>query len=847
MQLEAEVLDAHGQAISVPVEWTSSDPGIAVVNASGLIRARGNGAVTVTARSGEVAGTATVEVLQRVVEFRITPEESPDHYAVSFTSLGETVQFAFEALDANDHAIAGAVLTASSRTDEVVSIDEDFLAMAVANGETLLDFRSEWAGGWTTKPHGVRVRQVAARIDIKPAARTFRSAGETHRFTATARDANGHELPQDFLDWETADRRVAHVDASGGVTVVGHGETAVRVLAPEGLSASATVTAELQHTCASGDRTPSIASVNRAPLVEGASFTIDGAGFCPESAGNIVTVDHRLAAVEALSETRLSVTVPQFNCLPSRRVELGVAVGRNRVTRTVDLEPDELVVSVDVGRQAIWGAGEDKCLQFAPESGAEDYLIGVQSTKLEDPYEVTPVRLTVSTSEAGDSVPAGAQRRTLFWNARPSAAPTSPLATGHTAPHRPAPDAPVFEEPLHPPERVAEPAIVPVPADSVVFPDVGDIESLPKEGDIVTIPYPDSSATWVVYKVGAHALWLVDTAVVQEMEARHPGRVEVLSDAFDNGIYPTLTEYFGATDLGNIDRVVVTLAHFGISASALGASNRRWYRIRIDYRQDLILLAHEFTHVLQVSGAWNRAIPGNSPSFWVSEGQAQLGAEMYALLQSNLSTGQNYGRDIAFDRTLPLSRGWWDNFDDLTIFLSGYTPDRPHECSWLTPFSPSLSCVGASLSYPVGWSLQRWLSDQYGLKYPGGEGNLQRELIHGPGGSVETVEQQMGESFETLLARWAAAMYVDDRIPDLDPQLQYTSWNFYDIFGGHIDRIRPWQVSFSNQEHRARIVDGSFWYLQVSGSHRPATAIRVRDLFDRPLPDDIQVWVVRLQ
>ena len=125
---------------------------------------------------------------------------------------------------------------------------------------------------------------------------------------------------------------------------------------------------------------------------------------------------------------------------------------------------------------------------------------------------------------------------------------------------------------------------------------------------------------------------------------------------------------------------------------------------------------------------------------------------------------------------------------------------------------------------------------------------MHRELIHGQDDSlIETIEQQMGEPMETLLARWAAALYVDDRIPNLDPDLQFTTWNFYDIYRNEPDRLMPWEISFSNQEHRARVRDGSFWYLQVSASQRPATAIRVRDLADRALLDEMQVWVVRLQ
>lgn len=101
--------------------------------------------------------------------------------------------------------------------------------------------------------------------------------------------------------------------------------------------------------------------------------------------------------------------------------------------------------------------------------------------------------------------------------------------------------------------------------------------------------------------------------------------------------------------------------------------------------------------------------------------------------------------------------------------------------------------------------------------------------------------------WKTLLARWAAALYVDDRIPDLDPDLQFTTWNFHDIYRDEPERLMPLELLFSSLERRARIRDGSMWYVRIADLHRPSTAVRVRNTVDRELPDDIQVWVVRLQ
>jgi pectate lyase len=62
-QFSATVKDANGATISEPsLTWTSSNPGVASVNASGVVNAHEAGTATVTATSNNVSGTASVTV-----------------------------------------------------------------------------------------------------------------------------------------------------------------------------------------------------------------------------------------------------------------------------------------------------------------------------------------------------------------------------------------------------------------------------------------------------------------------------------------------------------------------------------------------------------------------------------------------------------------------------------------------------------------------------------------------------------------------------------------------------------------------------------------------------------------
>jgi hypothetical protein len=62
-RITATVLDAAGRPMSgVQVGFTSSAPGVAVVDATGLVQAVGEGSATITAAAGDAANTAEVVV-----------------------------------------------------------------------------------------------------------------------------------------------------------------------------------------------------------------------------------------------------------------------------------------------------------------------------------------------------------------------------------------------------------------------------------------------------------------------------------------------------------------------------------------------------------------------------------------------------------------------------------------------------------------------------------------------------------------------------------------------------------------------------------------------------------------
>jgi hypothetical protein len=242
---------------------------------------------------------------------------------------------------------------------------------------------------------------------------------------------------------------------------------------------------------------------------------------------------------------------------------------------------------------------------------------------------------------------------------------------------------------------------------------------------------------------------------------------------------------------------------------------------------------------------------------WTAEAQATLAEEIVGYAIEGRASGQNLGFAVAFNEDDPSSTDWFRNrFVDLFRYFgfesaTSRVTGAPSECSWLDgkPRNPG-PCLGGRDIYGVPWSLLRWITDRFGPSFPGGEAGLQRALINSTASGYDNLEQVLGVPINSILARWSAALYVDDRVPGADPDLTMPSWNFHEIFGEdrvESARLVPESHGFEPFGSTFRVRGGSTAYLRVSGATHASTAIRIRNTSDNPLPSDMQVFVVRLR
>jgi hypothetical protein len=133
LTLAVTVRDARGAPIVPPgVEWSSSAPSIATVNASGEVTGVSVGEVEIRASRDGVTGVAVLRVIQTAGTIRITPREIPD------LRVQESKPLSVEVRDAIGNLIEPPGVTWSSGNPAVASVNSAGVVTGVAPGLALI-------------------------------------------------------------------------------------------------------------------------------------------------------------------------------------------------------------------------------------------------------------------------------------------------------------------------------------------------------------------------------------------------------------------------------------------------------------------------------------------------------------------------------------------------------------------------------------------------------------------------------------------------------------------------------------------------------------------------------------
>lgn len=641
--------------------------------------------------------------------------------------------------------------------------------------------------------------------------------------------------------------------------------------------------------------TPTISSVSPDPLASGGTGTISGENFNPTASGNVVTVGGVRVTVTSASATSLEISIPADACLLAGSVDVVVTVAdASSSPFTHSFDPGSVSsLSLDVGDMQLIQDPASFCLRFAESSTSQAYLVGVQSTS-ESVTSLDSVRL-VGIGGPGNTAPSLAPLASPSGGADLASLLQGPTARRMAA-HRRAEIR--FRERERrvqndliargpPPATSSGPLTIP---SDVQVGDTLDLRVTDVEAEELCEEFTELRA--VVRVIGTRGVWLED--VDNPSGGYTTTDFQNLSDALDDHIFVADSLYFGApSDVDGNDRIAVLvtkevnrtegLQGFVFSGDLFdqdtqcSASNEGeiYYGVAPDpdgefgetvavedaRANNKNVLAHELVHLIQNGVRIFAGLPSQTP--WEAEGQAVLGEEVVGHLFAGNEPGQNYGFDVAFDSIGADKIQWYvAPWVDLALYYGVQFPagggtsqlsTAPHECSWLDraePFGDNDSpCISDRAVYGVPFSLFRWLADHYGPGYPGGEEALITDMVASGSTGYAMLEDLVGVPIEELLAQWAAALYVDDRVVGADPMLTILSWDLVDIESGLIPdaRLDPMEETFGDFTRSFQVRGGSSAYIVVSGSSRPATAIRALEPDGSTLRQVMQMWVVRMQ
>ena len=236
-QLSVSGTDGSGNAvIGRPISFTSSDPAVATVSATGAVTGVNAGSATVAVRVDGASVNVPVTVTSTAAGPVASVVVGPSPLAIR---VGASAQLSVVAKDAAGNLLAGRPVTFTTSNPAVASVSASGVVTGIAAGSatvtaTVDGVSAPVAVGVTAEPAAV------SGIVITPSPLTLR-VGLSAPLTVVAKDAAGNLLGGRAVTFTASNPAVASVSASGVVTAHAVGSAAITATV-EGVSATIVVT-----------------------------------------------------------------------------------------------------------------------------------------------------------------------------------------------------------------------------------------------------------------------------------------------------------------------------------------------------------------------------------------------------------------------------------------------------------------------------------------------------------------------------------------------------------------------------------------------------------------------------
>ena len=213
-QLSVAARDMRGNPIpasAVPtVGWQSTTPGVASVNAAGIVTALDNGVAAVRAivstPDGVVADTAQVAVEQLATRVVVTAVAGTTIPAVT-----DAIPLIARGFDARDVEVRGKRPSWSSRNGVIAAADEDGRVTGFSVGSVWIVARIDAAFDSVL----VTVTNDPQTIALQPDAHELIAINDSVLLTASARNGVDVIIPNPTLDWQSSDPATVSIIGTG--------------------------------------------------------------------------------------------------------------------------------------------------------------------------------------------------------------------------------------------------------------------------------------------------------------------------------------------------------------------------------------------------------------------------------------------------------------------------------------------------------------------------------------------------------------------------------------------------------------------------------------------------------
>ena len=232
--------DGNSRVLTTSLTWSTSDASVAAISNTGLANGLVAGVVTITAKSGTISGTATLNVTgagANLTSISVVPAASsiPVHTTQQFSATGSYADGSSSDLTA--------LVTWKSGSTAVATVDINGIVTAVAPGTSTI---SASIGGVTGSTTLTVNAPTISSISITPVDLTL-AIGINQQFTATATYSDGST--QDLasgVTWSSSSSSVVSINGSGVATTAGAGQTTITATVGS-LSDTTTVTVVPAH------------------------------------------------------------------------------------------------------------------------------------------------------------------------------------------------------------------------------------------------------------------------------------------------------------------------------------------------------------------------------------------------------------------------------------------------------------------------------------------------------------------------------------------------------------------------------------------------------------------------